>query len=248
MGLKLISNDTVAPWNSKVVPPVTRGLEAWFTFDTDAARAYFNRAIGKADAQVVGSPVAFPTHMRFKGGANFLQTQIQDSDEVTILVVGKSAVAPASAADSVLFAGAYKGVSVTPGIAGDASGGNLFVSNATAVSATAARTDGAGNAVSTTVAVVGTPVTSWALRGMRAKTGEATKVFDLTANVSNLGSSVLKRALTGNRLRIGGATEGFLGESDISAVAIYSVALTDDEVALVAGTMRRRMSRLGLTV
>lgn len=248
MGLKLISNDTVAPWNSKVVPPVTRGLEAWFTFDTDAARAYFNRAIGKADAQVVGSPVAFPTHMRFKGGVNFLQTQIQDSDEVTILVVGKSAVAPSSSANSVLLVGGYKGTSVTPGITGEASGGNLFISNPTSVSATAVRTDGAGNAVSTTVAVIGTPVTSWALRGMRAKTGEATKVFDLTANVSKFGSSLLERALTGNRLRIGGATEGFLGESDISAVAVYSLALTDDEIAMVAGTMRRRMSRLGVTV
>jgi hypothetical protein len=248
MGIKLISNDTVAPWNSKVVPPVTRGLEAWFTFDTDAARAYFNRAIGKADAQIVGTPVALSTHMRFKGAVNFLQTQIADTDEVTILVVGKCAVAPSSAADSVLFAGAYKGASVTSGIVGDASGGNLFVSNSTSVSATAARTDGAGNAVSTTHAVVGTPVTSWALRGMRAKTGEVTKIFDLTANVSNSGSSILKRALTGNRLRIGGATEGFLGESDISAVAIYSAALTDDEIAQVAATMRRRMARLGITV
>jgi hypothetical protein len=186
--------------------------------------------------------------MRFKGGTNYLQTQVVDSDEVTIIVVGKSAVAPASPADSVLFAGAYRGASITPGIVGDASGGNLFVSNASSLSATAARTDGAGNAVLTTVAVVGTPVTSWALRGMRAKTGEVTKVFDLTANASSVGSSILKRALTGNRLKIGGATEGFQGESDISAVAIYSVALTDDEIARVAGTMRRRMARLGITV
>ena len=35
MGLKLISKGSVAPWNSTVIPAVTRGLEGWFTFDTD---------------------------------------------------------------------------------------------------------------------------------------------------------------------------------------------------------------------
>ncbi len=49
-------------------------------------------------------------------------------------------------------------------------------------------------------------------------------------------------------IRIGGASSTFGGEVDISAVAIYSVALTDAEMALVAEAMRKRTTRLGISV
>ncbi len=122
MGIKLIAKDTVAPWNSKVIPPVTRGLEGWFTFDTDASRFSRNRAINKPDAEVTGSPVAFATHGRFKGLVNFLKTQIPDSTEMIIMVIGKAVstppTAPGGGPDSPFYAGGFTGNSVDPTVPG----------------------------------------------------------------------------------------------------------------------------------
>ena len=244
----ILSQGTAPAPNQFVVPPIARNLEAWFTFDTDSGSFGRNRVRNKNNAQVVGSPVAYPTHGRFKGGLNYLITDIADSDEVTIMVVGRAVASPTGAPDGVLFAGGYVGTSQTPGITGGAGGGNLYASNATNITASAARNNGSGTATAGSVSVVGTPVTNWALRAMRAKTGDVTKVFDLTAGVSAVGTSVLQRALSNTKIRIGGATTDFTGESDISVVGIWKTYLTDDEIAQNAALMRYRMQRLGIAV
>ncbi|WP_286912155.1 MULTISPECIES: hypothetical protein [unclassified Pseudomonas] len=56
------------------------------------------------------------------------------------------------------------------------------------------------------------------------------------------------RVLNNKPFQIGGKDIGNSGLVDISTVAIYSVALTDAEIQLVAGVMRKRMARLGIAV
>lgn len=248
MGIKLISSDTVAPWTSKVVPPVTRGLEGWFTFDTDSSRFGFNRAIGKSDAAVVGSPTAYSTHGRFKGLLNYLLTQIDETDEQTIIVVGKSVAAPTGAADGAFYAGNYTGNSKTPGYTGNAFGTSLYHQGATTLTAGAGRDNGSGVPTSASVTLTGGAPTSWAIRALRTKTGAPTEAHNLTAGTKSVGASSLTRVLADSKFRIGSATTSFAGEVDISCVAIYSKFLTEEEMAQIAATMRKRMARLGVTV
>lgn len=252
MGIKLVANDTVAPWYSKIIPPVTRGLEGWFTFDTDPSRFALNRAIGKPNAQLAGSPVAFSTHGRFKGLANFLQTDIAETEGQTIIVVGKAVKdVPASPAqsDMAFFAGNYLGPVVTPGYTGSAFGASLFFNAAGSMTGNGTRDNGSGAATSDSVILTGETQTSWAIRAMRSgPSGVASKAFNLTRGVSREGNSLASRVLASTKHRIGSPTSGFSGEVDISAVAFYSVALTDAEIAQVAIAMRRRMARLGISV
>ena len=86
MGLKLISPGSLAPWYTKVIPPVTRSLEGWFCFDTALERIGYNRAPGKGNAKLVGIPTVFATHARFKGGLNYLETLIAETDQFTVPV------------------------------------------------------------------------------------------------------------------------------------------------------------------
>ncbi|MNP37195.1 hypothetical protein D3C76_1306300 [compost metagenome] len=72
--------------------------------------------------------------------------------------------------------------------------------------------------------------------------------MDLTNAVSNTGADVTKRILCDQMFRIGSGTVDYNGESDISAAAIYSTYLTDAEIDQVAGAIRRRMQRLGISV
>lgn len=247
MGVQLIAHNTVAPWYTKVAPPVTRGLEGWFTLDTDVRRFGFNRVPGKADATIVGAPAAFVSHGRFKGNINYLQTQIEDTDEVTLIVVGRSVLSPVGN-DAVFLAGAHSGPILTPGFTGSASAANIYLDHATAAKGSASRNDGAGASTPANVTITGVPGPTWALRSVRAKTGAATVMVDHTANVTVTGSNVNQRVLTTNKYRIGSAAAGFPGECDVSFMAVHSATLTDSELAAQIAVIRKRMARLGITV
>lgn len=231
-----------------VTPPIARGLQGWFTFDAGSGSFGRNRARGKSNAQIVGAPVAYASHGRFKGGQNYLITDIGDSDEITIMVVGRAVVLPTDPADGVFLVGGYQGTSQTPGITGSAGSGNLYMTDPARLSASAARNNGSGSAGASSVSVTGTLPNNWAIRAMRAKTGDFTKVFDLTAGVSSVGTSVLQRALSNTKIRIGGATVDFTGESEISVVGIWHAYHSDDEIEQNAALMRSRMQRFGIPV
>jgi hypothetical protein len=255
MGIKLISKGSVAPWNSKVVPPVTRGLEGWFTFDTDVNRFAVNRAPGKPDASLTGAPTAYATHGRFKGLANFLETQISESANMTIIVVGKAANAiPAGASatgdiNTPIYAGNYYGASATPGVTGNVYGTSLFHSAPATLTSNGARSNGAGGTVNATVDLTSETPTAWGIRAARTSEAPgANKVFNLTRGVTASSAVATSRVLASPKMRIGSAQQNFAGEVDISVIAIYSVALTDAEIDLVADSMRKRMTRLGIAV
>lgn len=252
MGVQLIANDTVAPWYTKVIPPVTRGLEGWFTFDTDSSRFGFNRALDKGNAEIVGAPVAYPTHARFKGLSNFLLTDIAETDAMTILVLGKAVAAiPAGAsisgdANTPYYVGNRNGAVVTPGYSGKSGGVSLYHVLPENLTVSGPRDNGAGGASLTASNLVGEVPVSWGIRGVRTQSGAPTRAMNLTRNLYQDGSSVAGRVLNGAKLRIGDGAGNFGAEVDISAVAIYSVALSDAEIAMVAGAMRKRAQRLGI--
>jgi hypothetical protein len=251
MGIKLISNGSIAPWNTKIIPAVTRGLEGWFTFDTESRRFTFNRSMGKPDAAVSGTPVAYPTHGRFKGLSNFLETQIAETVNQTIVIVCKAAAAiPAGSAgggdaNTPFFVGNYLGPAVDA--TGSSFGVNLFCTSQNILIGSAARSNGSGGATSSQVALNAEVATDWGIRCVRATPAE-TVVFNLTKGIKTVAALPTARVLATTKVRIGSATTSFAGEADISAVAIYSEALTDAEIALVASAMRKRMARLGIAV
>lgn len=247
MGVKIVAEDAVGPWHSKVVPPVTRGLRAWFTFDTDSSRFKFNRAIGGSDAVMVGNPTAFTTHGRFKGLTNYLQTPIEETDEQTIIVVGKAVVAPTGTADGAFYAGNYTGNSKTPGFTGNAFGASLYHQSATTQTGGSGRDNGAGGITSGQISLNAAPL-NWAIRAMRAKSLVPTDNYNLTLGTKATGTSSTARVLADSNHRIGSSNSVFAGEVDISCVAIYASYLTEGEIAQVAAVMRKRMERLGIIV
>lgn len=254
MSVKIISSDTVAPWNSKVLPPVPRGLEGWFTFDTDASRFSRNRAIGKADAKIVGTPVAFAGYGRFKGLTNFIQTEIGETDEQTLIVVGR-AVSPIPEGSSTVgdantpfYLGNYRGSSITPGVSGVSYGTSLYHVAPATLTGGASRNNGSNAATSSVRSLSGEVPTDWAIRVLRAKSGALLDVRNVTKGTSVAGTDSQARVLTDAKFRIGSGTQAFGAEVDISFAGIHSVFLTDAELAAQVTVIRTRMARLGITV
>lgn len=246
MGVAIITDGPITPTRF-VVPNVDRGLELWHEFDTSVSNFNINKAPGKSNSVVMGSPIAFASHARFKGGLNFIQTMMGDSDEITFIVVARSVLLPTGNADGAILVGGYTGTSVTPGITGQAAGANIYLANPTSATGSASRNDGSGVAAAAGVSGNGIVPTSWAIRSVRAKTGEFTVLTDHTAGVSFTGNTKLQRALNGNKYRIGSGTSGFAGECDVSMVAGFSAYHSPEEIQANVDMVRERLSRLGIS-
>ena len=247
MGLKLIAPGAVSPWQTKLVPSVGLGLEGWFVFDTDAARFGYNRAINKADAFVIGEPVAFATHGRFKGLTNFLQTRIAETDAMTLIAVCRAVAEPVDSDSGVMPVGNFAGTPITPGFTGNGYGTSLASQTATGFAGYSARDQGSGTIGSNPAQNLADRPTEWGIRVVRAQSGVPTMMLNATTGTVAFSASSADRVLADSLFRIGSATSGYKGEVDISAVAIYSTALSQDAIDKVVADMRKRTTRLGLS-
>jgi hypothetical protein len=256
MGVLIVAQDTLAAPTSKIISPVQRGLEGYFTFDTDASRFAVNRAPGKPNAAVVGTPVAFATHGRFKGNANFLQTQIAEVANMTLIVVGKavSAVPDGSSgsgdANTPMYAGNFRSTVVTPGYTGVAGGVAMGHVSSTTMTGFGGRDNGSGALSSGIITLAAEAPTTWAIRAIRARQNGATTIQNVTTGTRSDSASTTLRTLNDLKMRIGsgGGSSGFAGEVDVSMAIFASVTWTDAELALVVEQIRARMTRLGITV
>lgn len=249
MGTTITAKGSLAPWNSVKESPVSRGLELWAEFDTDVSRFGFNKAENKAPMLIRGTPQAFASHARFKGGLNYIQTDITETPSQTILVLCKSALVPTGVADGAMLVGGWSGPIATPGYTGVASGPDIYLQTAATVSASASRDNGSGGATAGSVSVSGTAPNQWAWRALRTASGQATIVDDLTAGTKTVGINLAARVTGVNKLRIGSSfiATDYLGECDISCVIIFSEYLTDAELQSLVKVGRIRAQRVGIS-
>lgn len=251
MGTKIISQ-SLAPWNTKIAPPVANGLVGWFNFDTDVSRFNFNRAIDGANASLIGSPTLGNGFGTFTSLSAYLQTDISETDEMTIIALCKSnGIIPGGAsaggdASTPAFVTNYIGQAVTPGYTGNALGVGMFATNPMVLTGFAARDNGSGGVTVGGASVNPDTVATWGIRGVRV-TGALTTAFNRTANVEASSGSTGKRVRNNKKLMIGSTTTSFAGKADISAVAIYQRALSNEEIDKIAAFMRIRAARFGIS-
>jgi hypothetical protein len=241
------AHDTVAPRNSPIIPKVSRGAEAWYTFDTDTSLFYFNRLPGKPNGTIIGSPTATASYGVFKGLSNYINTNVYETQNVTHIAICRSTAVPVNSANGVMFVGNTSANTITPGYTGLSFGVSLF-SNSAGVSASGARGTEAGTSGSFTVTDSNDNPTNWAIRAVVINASGNNAYYNLTSGTSVIGNSTGPRTLNGLNFMIGSAVSQYPEATNISAVAIYSVALTLDELNIVAGQMRVRANRLGLSV
>lgn len=249
MGVELISVGSQAPWYTKVSPPVTRGLEGWFCFDTDINRIGFNRAPGKKDATIVGLPVVTENYARLKGLANYLTTDINESTDMTILIISRAASIPnGTPGDTTpMHFGNYLGPSAIAGYT-TSYGISLYNQTSDKMTGAATRDNGTGSAVTSAGAIQTETIANWNLRVLRTGNGVTTDYINLTTNTKLSSANTNIRVPSTNKLRIGSGYTTFAGTVDVSHMIAYSVALTDAEISQIAALMRKRATRLGISV
>ncbi|MCZ9638572.1 hypothetical protein [Pseudomonas putida] len=251
MGTKIISQ-SLAPWNTKIAPPVANGLVGWFNFDTDVSRFNFNRAIDGVNASLIGSPTLGNGFGTFTSLSAYLQTDISETDEMTIIALCKSnGIIPGGAsaggdASTPAFVTNYIGQAVTPGYTGNALGLGIFATSPTVLTGFASRDNGSGGVTVAGASAMPEVIANWGIRGVRV-TNALTTVFNRTLGIE-AGSTVNnKRVRNNKKIMIGSTTTAFGGKADISTVAIYQRALSNEEIDKIAAFMRIRAARFGIS-
>lgn len=249
MGVKITSTNTRAPWNTRVLPPVTRGLVGWFDLDTEVRRGAFNRALGSKPGQVVGLPVAAPTHLTMSQSTGYIQTDIPEAVECTAFALIRTADL------NNVMAGTYTGPVNTalspPGVTATSSFGIAFWIDSTGrLSLTGCRVNADGQTV--TSAGQGPDPASlydhgWTIAVNRL-TATTHSVFDKTKGKRNDRTGLFARVPSLSPWRIGAPTGNSTQSKpcDVSQLIVYNNALTDDEIDQVVEVMRKRATRLGI--
>jgi hypothetical protein len=235
------------------VPPVIDGLAGWFYLGGTLAKTQRDRA-GIANGVLAGSPTIEANYVSFGGFATgqWLQTSIAETDDITILCAARSADTFGSGPDRPMFVSNY---GVDAGNGGAAIGASVYIDGGTAPAGTVRLGGGQDNngtiqgQINTVITT--TNVSVWNFYAARmAQTDDdntvqnnARHLFNKTTGQSNTTNNYPRVSHSANLFRVGASySSSFGGICDVAFVAIYSRALTNDEIEEIYQAVKTRLA------
>jgi hypothetical protein len=242
MGVRFVAKGVDAEaYATEYAAPVRRALEGVFFTNGSAEKCARNYAPGKPSGAIVGAPVAVASYATFKGLTNYIQTQIAETESMTLFAIGKAVVVVGDPQQIPMFVGSYN--------TGVLSGVSIYAAGPTSIRGTAGYGNDDASNINASVGVATDPVSAWHLYSVTVTpTGVATR--DHTSNLTLVGVNPgMPRRLAGRTIRLGsGYSGGIQGPVDLAAIQIHSAALTDDERNKTVADLRAYALRKGITV
>ncbi len=239
MGINVIAKDIDAEATALFyATEVTRGLEAVFFTNTSADRAARNYAQNKDNGVVVGNPAYKANSTEFKASTNYLNTQVAESLDMTLIFIAKSASQVASYAARGVFISSYNG-----GATGNR--GLTVGMTETAVSMFYSKADGS----TASLVLPAASTANYKAYALRLSSSEVKlqSISDSSSVRHVVSSSARKNSL--RKLLIGSNVAADVsGTSEFIAARIHSVALDDDELYLAANELIRYAASKGITI
>ncbi len=240
--------------NIGLVLPYATNCEAFGILGGTTARSQKNYALGKADFVLVGSPTISANSVQFLNNSKWLQTAVAESDNLTAIVV-------CSAAKQNCFYVSNSGTtrSGAPSIypngfqfkAADQGGSPTNNNLTSTIGYYDGTVSGAAGGIQTPTL---TRVASAGYRCASARFDNSTQILktnDLTAgDSSTVGSPTGVRDKLG-MFRVGSSYLGNGGHADAADIlgfAIYSEALSDENLALVYNWFKTYYARRGISI
>lgn len=229
------------PAARKYFNPVQRGLEYSLLGDADSPGTNF--ALGKPDALIVGTPVrgADAFSWRFTGLANYLQTEMLDTDAQTFIAVCRTFSLGSPDYISTAF-----GIPTLEDTSTNTWGSRFRAGSGSLLTWGAGRGTSTSDDVDASANITGV-LDEYAIYILQ--TGAQNKISSDTGGTTATSAVTAPRFPTRNQFRIGsGFTNGGGAESDFALVRGWSVDLTTDEISAEVADVRTYMAGLGVTV
>lgn len=238
----------------RYIPPDEDSLEYWAFLGGDAEFSSRNHASGKQNALIIGSPVYSDNFAQLLPGSNYIQTQTDQSDNITIIAVARPTIE-----GYTYLASNATGPTVSPpppttrgvtfrfetGAAGDGKVSLAFNQSIKDVNGV----DQEASATRLQASVVGS--FSFLVGRCDANTGTRT-ARDLTTGQTQTTTSARPINLGANKIIVGSSHNAnsalFQNPVDIAMVAIYSVSKTDTQIAEIYRVMRSYFGKRGISI
>lgn len=250
MGARLIAKGIDAEkYAFEYAAPVRRGLEGVFFLNDSLEKCARNYAPGKNDGVIVGTPTVNSQFMSGKSATSYIQTDIQETEEMSFFVIARAMAIPAGnpvpAADQPILLGNY--------MSGAWSGVVQWFSTQTSFSTNGGYGNDDASNINLGAGVTPNDVSHWGLYGGRVRqVAVDTKNFTNGLVMNRLSAPYGPRRLSGSvgrPLRVGsGYQTTQTGLWDMAAAFIYSVGLSDEEQATMVADIRAYAARRGLAV
>lgn len=254
MGITFTDQSTTKIFDArtKLMLPVSTGLEYHNLFGTEAALNVRNLAPYKGAATVFGALALETDHVVMTSQTNYIKSGVPQTASATIFAV---AVPTAEAANAPVISNAgsdwIDGAGTTPGVIlymneyinGDSSGRWSF----------GVGEDASGSVVGNVVQCTNQPFSPGSPSLLVARYDAATRtrtIFDITRGETVTGAASVNGAALGGELLVGGTyVSGYSQPIEVYYAGIFSAALSDGDIASNAAFISDLMLKLhGLTV
>lgn len=242
MGVRIIATGVDAEqYASEYSSPVVRSLEAIFFQNTSLEKVSHNYVPAKLSGSIVGTPSPTATATTFKSMANYVTTDVTETDYMTWFIVARSELDGTNQASRAVFLGNYDSTSNPPGC-------GMYIQNTNRVSGFACYgVDAASNVLVASSVNSTKTVTDWNLYAVIVQPGGVT-MRNLTTNQTGTIANVNPRRKATTKIRIGSSITTYSGQCDIAVAQLHSATLTETEIQTVAADLRAYALRRGLTV
>ncbi|WP_054881675.1 hypothetical protein [Pseudomonas sp. NBRC 111128] len=247
MGVRIVAKDVDAEaYATEYSAPVRRGLEGIHFLNTTPQKAARNYAPGKKSGTVVGSPVAKADRLSTVGLVSYIQSEVAETDSMTIFCIARSGDANANAATRPGFFGTFRGLAADGGVA---DGLIMFFSTAGSIAVNAGFGNTEADKTSPRAALSDANASSWALYQVTVSSAGIT-FRDVTNNRSQTTAVTngLPRRRSLSKFRLGSTFNDFAGTCDLAVWQAHSVILSDEEISATIADLRSYAARKGISV
>lgn len=206
-----------------------------------------------APSGVAGAVVGVPTladsgaTVQFTGLTNYIQTTVQETDELTVLMVAATDDALVDVASRPCFFGTYTSPAANAPTDPDVYGVHSRVSAAGAIRMGAGRGTSWSDDTAGDAAVVVADHTALAIYTMTAQSGVVTSMTDHTNGNTAVDDSTADRLLTAATYRVGSGYKQYGGTCRIGQLRIWGAVKSDAAIAEEVRFTRWSMAQLGVS-
>ena len=196
-----------------------------------------NFASGAAEGTVVGAPVVSAASSRFTGQSNYVDTQADDSENITMIAIAKR---PSG------WSGDAMAIS-NNGLGGVNIGCSLWYLANGNIGFSAARDNGSGSQTSAIASTTPADPLAWAL--VIGEAGTANRFTNITTDQTVLGANTNARFVSPAKMRVGSSYQAtHTGQIDVMVCVVIPRVLTTLERDAVVAQLRAYALKHGVTV
>lgn len=236
-------NDVTDLAKDSLFSPPVAGVTGLFIFGQTQDNL-LNRITGQYGATTVGNPTYNNGYATFAGVSGYLQSDILESDDQTIITVGRALGDGSTQANRGSFYGTFNQALTDDGVSGNG-GTGLYQTAMGTILAQATRGD---TTVESDAIIINNTQNAWALYVHETPNTLASKITNETTKVTGTSTNTKPRKKTDKAYRIGSSVTSNSGSVDVGIILFCNKVYSEYERKKLVDWIRNLATARGIAV